>query len=66
MAKLIIKGVGQMNGPVLIDKTIEIENNQVGNFTGANRDDALIDILAIYYPGVKIDPKSVGINIILK
>ena len=64
MAKIIFKGTGQCNGCVLIDKTIEIEENQVGNFTGQNRDDAIIDILAVYYPGVKIDPKQIGINIL--
>ncbi|MGD0712488.1 MAG: hypothetical protein ABR968_15030 [Bacteroidales bacterium] len=64
MAKIIFKGSGQLNGSIPIDKTVEIEEDQIGNFTGANRDEAIIDLLAIYYPGVRIDPKHIGINIL--
>jgi hypothetical protein len=64
MAKIVFKGSGQLNGSVPINKTIEIEDSQVGNFTGADRDEAIINLLAVYYPGVKIDLKQIGLNIL--
>jgi len=63
MAKVKITGTGQLNGPVVINKTFEMDSNQAKTFVGANRDKVLIAFLATQYPGVKIDPKKIGVAV---
>lgn len=54
MATNTLKGFGQMNGVVPINKTIEIVASQVRNFTGSKRNDAILAVCAVHFPGVKI------------
>ena len=55
-----------MNGPVPINKTIEIDSSQIKNFTGAKSHDAIVAVMAIHYPGVKIEKGRIGMEIISK
>ena len=64
MSKITIKGSGQLNGPVNINKTIEIPQEQVKNFIGSKKDDAIQALLLVHYPGVKVDVKKIALNII--
>ena len=64
MKKVTFKGTGQLNGPVIIDKTIELEDKEASRLSGANRNDVKLAMLNIYYPGVKIDPTKIGVEII--
>lgn len=61
MAKVIIKGSGQLNGSVVINKTIEMDIVQARSFVGAKKDEAIIALLAAHYPGVKINPKQISV-----
>lgn len=63
--KIIVtfKGTGQLNGSIIINKTIEFERNAGIVFTGSKRNDAILSTLAVHYPGVKIDPKRIGLEI---
>ncbi len=63
MAKVTLKGTGQLNGSVHINKTIEMDNVQARAFVGSKRDEVIIATLASHYPGVKIDPKKIGVNV---
>lgn len=62
MAKLTIRGVGQLNGPVIIKMTIEMDDNQANLYRGAGRYKAIVALLAVHYPGVKIEPHKIGIE----
>lgn len=64
MKKVTFKGIGQLNGPVIIDKSIELEDKEANRLFGANRNDVKLAMLSIYYPGVKIDPTKIGVEAI--
>jgi len=61
MAKVTLKGVGQLNGPVIINKTIEMDEVQARTFTGPKRDEVIIGTIAVHYPGVKINPRRMNV-----
>jgi hypothetical protein len=63
MAKVTLKGTGQLNGTVVINKTIEMDNVQARGFVGPKKDEVIIATLAVHYPGVKVDPRKIGINV---
>ena len=60
-----VKGTGQLNGPVRINKTIEFEENVAKTCTGAKKESVITDFCKTHYPGVKINPKSIGVNVVL-
>ena len=64
MATITLRGTGQLNGPVIIDKTIEIDDVVARSFHGSNKEELILSTLEIHYPGVKINPKQIGINVI--
>nr|WP_315198241.1 hypothetical protein [uncultured Flavobacterium sp.] len=63
MRQVTFRGTGQLNGPVIINKTIEVDIKTAQSLTGLKRDDVTSAILAIHYPGVKINPKQIGYEI---
>ncbi|GEC73155.1 hypothetical protein SAMN05443543_102177 [Flavobacterium flevense] len=63
MKQVIFRGTGQLNGPVIINKTIEVEDQIAINLGGSKRDDVKLAILSVHYPGVKINPKNISVNI---
>ncbi|MBX2960711.1 MAG: hypothetical protein KF732_12240 [Flavobacteriales bacterium] len=64
MAKVTLKGTGQLNGPVVIDKTIEMDSNQARAFVGSKKDEVITATISAHYPGVKINPKQIGVNVV--
>lgn len=60
-----VKGTGQLNGSVRINKTIELEENVAKTFTGSKKESVITDFCKTHYPGVKINPKSIGVNVVL-
>lgn len=65
MAKVIIRGFGQLNGPVQINLTLEMDAVQARSFLGSKRDEVIKATVAIHYPGVKIETNKIGINVLL-
>jgi hypothetical protein len=63
MTRITFKGSGDLNGVVIINKTIEVDDQLVRGYTGQNRDAVILSTLAIHYPGVRIDPRNIGMNI---
>lgn len=63
MALVTFRGTGQLNGPVNINTTIEVNDSTARNLGGQNRNDVKKAILEREFPGVKIDPKNVGMEI---
>jgi hypothetical protein len=63
MHKLIIRGTGQLNGPVSIHKEIEVEDSIAKKIAGRTRNEVLIGLLAVHYPGVAIDPSRISYNL---
>jgi hypothetical protein len=63
MKKVTIRGTGQLNGPKDVFKVLELEDQAAQNLTGQNRDKVIIALLAVHFPGVKIDPRKIGINV---
>jgi hypothetical protein len=63
MAKVTLKGTGQLKGSVVINKTVELDDNQARNLTGSRKDDVITALLAVHYPGVKINPRQISVNI---
>lgn len=64
MAIVILKGTGQLNGTVLIDKELEMEMREAQAFVGSKKDEVITATIAIHYPGVKINPRQIRINVI--
>ena len=64
MAIVILKGTGQLNGTVLIDKELEMEMREAQAFVDSKKDEVITATIAIHYPGVKINPRQIRINVI--
>ena len=62
MRKVTFRGTGQLNGPVIINKTLEFDDRTASTLTGLKRNDVILAILAVHYPGVRIDPKNIGME----
>ena len=63
MITATFRGTGQLNGPININKTIEIDDVTAKNLGGQNRDDVKKAILSVHFPGVKINPRQIGVEI---
>ncbi|MBE7691233.1 hypothetical protein [Tenacibaculum piscium] len=62
MNKVTIIGTGQLNGPVVINKELELDDRTAQSLFGAKRHEVITAIVAIHYPGVKINPAQIGVN----
>ena len=62
MIKILISGTGQLNGPVVINKTIEIDRQTLNRLRGQHKDEVITEFLAVHYPGVKINPRQISIR----
>lgn len=63
MKQATFRGFGQLNGSRMINLTIEVEDKTALDLHGPSRDSVKQAILSIHYPGVKINPKDVGVEI---
>lgn len=63
MIEATFRGTGQLNGPVPINKTIEVDEQTAQNLGGSKRNDVKLALLSVHYPGVKINPKNISVNI---
>jgi hypothetical protein len=63
MKQVTFRGTGQLNGPVIINKTIELDDKIAQSLGGPKRDEVKTAILAIHFPGVKIKPNQIGCEI---
>ncbi len=63
MKKVTFRGTGQLNGPRIIDKVLEVENQVAIDLLGRNRDRVILALLAVHYAGVEINPRKMGISI---
>jgi hypothetical protein len=61
---VIIKGTGQLNGQVRIDKTFEVDEQQAKLYRGNQRDKAIIGAVAFHYPGVEVNPRNLSVNVV--
>lgn len=61
ITKVTFRGTGQLNGPVIIDKTLELDEKSLRPFYGAKKDEVMTAFLANHYPGVEINPRKVSI-----
>jgi len=61
--KVTFTGTGQLNGPVPINKIVEYDSVIAKSFTGPKRDETILSALEVFYPGVEINPKQIGVNI---
>ena len=70
-SKVTIKGTGQLNGNVVINKTVEMDSVMANKFMGSSRYEVIEAFLNTNYPGVKVNPKNFGVmsfqlNLLLK
>lgn len=63
MPTVTFRGTGQLNGVVSINKTIEIDMQTAIDLGGFERDEVKLAILAVHFPGVRIDPRQIGSEI---
>tara|TARA_B110000967_G_C18546780_1_gene393336 strand:- start:419 stop:613 length:195 start_codon:yes stop_codon:yes gene_type:complete len=63
MKKVIIRGTGQKNGSVIVNDELELEDKEALELMGGNKDEATLELLNKLYPGVKFDPKKIGVNV---
>jgi len=64
MATLTIRGIGQRRGPVIIHKSIEIDDAAAKAFTGSKSDDAILGFIAVHYPGTTVNPRQISVNVV--
>ncbi|MCJ8498605.1 hypothetical protein MVI27_10070 [Chryseobacterium salipaludis] len=63
MVEATFRGTGQLNGPVPINKTIEVDEQTAKDLGSLKRDEVKLAILAMHYPGVKVNPRNISVNI---
>lgn len=63
-SKVTIKGTGQLNGNIVINKTVEMDSAMANKFMGSSRYEVIEAFLNTNYPGVKVNPKSFGVNVV--
>ena len=63
MKQVTFRGTGQLNGPVIINKTIELDDKIAQSLGGPKRDEVKTAILAVHFPGVRIKPNKIGCEI---
>ena len=63
MKKVTLRGTGQLNGPRIINKVLELEDQTARDLMGQNSDSVILALMAVHYPGVKIIPRNIGINV---
>ncbi|MGE4346893.1 MAG: hypothetical protein AB7D46_05705 [Flavobacteriaceae bacterium] len=63
MKKVTFRGTGQLNGPVIINKTLELEDRIAIDLMGKNKDKVILSLLNVHFPGVKINPRNISINV---
>ena len=61
---VMIKGTGQLNGQVRIDKTFEVDEQQAKLYRGNKRDQVILGAVAVHYPGVKVNPRNLSVNVV--
>lgn len=54
MYKVRVKGTAQLNGPLKIDKTVEMEEQMAHKFNGGERYKVMESFVLTHYPGAKI------------
>jgi hypothetical protein len=62
-SRLTIKGTGQLGGPVMINQVVEMDSHMANKFMGYDRDVVMEEFLKVHYPGVKVNPKNIHVNI---
>lgn len=63
--KVTVRGVGRLNGNVSINKSVIYDDRAMAyKHTGASRNEVLAGFLNVHYPGVKVDPKNLSVNVI--
>ena len=62
MRKIKLRGYGQLNGVVIINKELELEDNVAQSFFGGKREDVITATLAVHYPGVIINPRQISVQ----
>ncbi|MEZ4938518.1 MAG: hypothetical protein R2799_13090 [Crocinitomicaceae bacterium] len=63
MKKVTLKGTGQLNGPIPINKSIELEDSIANKLLGSQKEQILGSIMSEHYPGVQYETNKIGINI---
>ena len=63
-SKVTVKGTGQLNGPKVINKTVIMDSSMANEFTGSKRYEVIEAFVNTHYPGVKINPKNFGANVV--
>jgi hypothetical protein len=56
--KLRIRGTGHLNGPIIMNKVIEVEKSFAKAYFGSKRREVLLNAAAVYYPGVVFVPHT--------
>lgn len=63
MKQVTFRGTGQLNGPVIINKTIELDDKIAQSLAGPKKDEVKTAILSVHFPGVRIKPNQIGLEI---
>ena len=66
MYEVTVKGSGQLSGPVIVNKTVIMEEQMAAKFNGANRYEVIEAFVKQHYPGIRIDNiRNFGANVVL-
>lgn len=62
--KVKIKGIGQLNGPVMIDKELDLDDSIARSLIGSKKNEILTALINQYYPGVVVKPNQINVNLL--
>ena len=62
--KVILKGTGQLNGPVIIDKELDLNDNIARSLVGSKKKEVLEGVMKNHYPGVKYNANQIRVDLL--
>lgn len=66
MYKVTVRGTGQLNGPLKVDKTVIMEEQMAAKFNGGSRYEVIEAFVKTHYPGIRIDSiRGFAANVVL-
>ena len=65
MPTVVFKGIADSKCQIVIYKSVEVNEQQANMFSGLGRADAIKATLAVYYPGITINPELITIEVVV-
>lgn len=64
MKRVTFHGTGQLNGPKSLNMVLELDDSTARDLMGPSREKVVLALMAVHFPGVVVNPRNVGMNIV--